>query len=140
MSQEKTLSKNARSLVLAGAGFAVAWGAAPVSAQTALTYTDGQAQTGQGIYRQVCETCHGDTLQGLLEAPPLTGPKFATWKGLPVRDLYDFIQMYMPQDKPGSLSKKQYADIVAYILKFNTIPGGTAELPEEPPRTMVIPK
>ena len=53
MSQEKTLSKNARSLVLAGAGFAVAWGAAPVSAQTALTYTDGQAQTGQGIYRQV---------------------------------------------------------------------------------------
>lgn len=140
MSQEKTFSTDVRSLLLAGAGFALALGVVPASAQTALTYTDGQAQTGQGVYRQFCETCHGDTLQGLLEAPPLTGPKFATWKGLSVRDLYDFILQYMPQDKPTSLSKKQYADITAYILKFNNIPAGTAELPADPPAAMVIPK
>lgn len=141
MNAAKHLSKTAVTLLLTGPALVIAFAAAPASAQNAVAYTDGQAQAGQGVYHQFCESCHGDNLQGLLEAPPLSGPRFASWKGMKVRDLYDFIQSFMPQDKPGSLSKKQYADLTAYILKFNSIaPGAAAELPEDPPATMVIPK
>jgi hypothetical protein len=35
----------------------------------------------------------------------------------------------MPQDKPGSLSRPQTADIVAYILNFNKAPAGKIDLP-----------
>ena len=142
MSKENIRYKNTLAMLVTGAGLAVGMVAGSATAQTApATYTDGQAAGGQTVYRNHCETCHGDTLQGLLEAPTLTGPRFqANWWGGPVRDLYDFIVMFMPQDKPTSLSKKEYADVTAYILKFNNVPAGTAELPEDPPKTMVIPK
>ncbi len=141
MRQEKTFSTNALSLLVAGAGLAIGLSTGSAQAQTVpVTFTEGQAQTGQGVYRQSCESCHGDTLQGLLEAPALTGPRFQPWLALPVRDMYDFIVQFMPQDKPTSLSKKQYADVTAYILKFNGVPAGNAELPEDPPKTMVVPK
>lgn len=141
MRQNDTVSTTALSLLAAGLGVAIGLSAPSALAQTVpVTFTDGQAQAGQGVYRQVCESCHGDTLQGLLEAPALTGPRFQPWLALPVREMYDFIVQFMPQDKPTSLSKKQYADVTAYILKFNGVPAGTAELPEDPPKTMVVPK
>jgi hypothetical protein len=34
----------------------------------------------------------------------------------------------MPNNAPGSLSKAQYADVVAYILKVNNYPAGSTEL------------
>jgi hypothetical protein len=44
-------------------------------------------------------------------------------------DLFDRIRVSMPQDKPGSLSRQQAADLVAYILGFNKVPAGHTELP-----------
>jgi mono/diheme cytochrome c family protein len=123
----------------AAAGFTLVAGQA--MAQAAPTYTDGQANTGAGAYKTNCESCHGDRLQGLLEAPALSGPRFSTdWRGGPVKDLYDYMAQYMPQDKPGKLPPETYAAITAFILKNNNIPAGTAELPPNPPATMMIPK
>jgi hypothetical protein len=34
----------------------------------------------------------------------------------------------MPYDAPGSLTKQQYADVVAYVLKMNGYAAGEAEL------------
>jgi hypothetical protein len=34
----------------------------------------------------------------------------------------------MPRDTPGSLTDRQYIDIVAYVLEFNNFPQGTKEL------------
>jgi len=34
----------------------------------------------------------------------------------------------MPSDKPGSLSRQQDSDILAYILSFNKFPAGNTEL------------
>ena len=38
------------------------------------------------------------------------------------------IRSTMPQDKPGSLSRAQNADILAFMLSANKFPTGTAEL------------
>ncbi len=106
-----------------------------------VVYTDGQAGGGKSAYAASCESCHGDTLQGLLEAPALSGPRFVqTWKGGTVKDLYDFAFMYMPQDKPSTLSPQTYADIIAYILQFNKVPAGDKPLDGPPPANMIIPK
>jgi hypothetical protein len=40
--------------------------------------------------------------------------------------------MTMPQDKPASLTKEQYAEIVAYLLKANNYPAGQQDLANEP--------
>jgi hypothetical protein len=34
----------------------------------------------------------------------------------------------MPADKPGSLSRKQNADVIAYLFAFNKFPAGSTEL------------
>jgi hypothetical protein len=37
----------------------------------------------------------------------------------------------MPLDKPGTLSRQQNADLVAFLLKANQWPAGTTELARE---------
>jgi hypothetical protein len=37
----------------------------------------------------------------------------------------------MPEDDPGSLSRRQTADIVAFMLQKGQYPAGTADLPAE---------
>jgi hypothetical protein len=37
----------------------------------------------------------------------------------------------MPADNPGKLSRQQNADILAYVLKFDTYPAGSGELPTQ---------
>ena len=64
--------------------------------------------------------------------PPLTGGVFmANWDGLSVGDLTDRIRSSMPLDRPGSLSRQDNVDVVAYILRFNQFPAGKDELPRE---------
>jgi hypothetical protein len=45
-----------------------------------------------------------------------------------VGDLFDRIRTTMPQDKPGSLTRQQDADVVAYLLNANKFPAGKVEL------------
>jgi hypothetical protein len=64
-------------------------------------------------------------------AIPLTGPAFrARWEDgkHTLDDLFFIVRSLMPNNAPGSLSKAQYADVVAYILKVNGYPAGDAEL------------
>lgn len=92
-------------------------------------YTDAQAQRGADQFATNCAPCHGGTLQGNGEAPALTGAEFTSdWIGLTVGDLFDRIRTTMPQDAPGKLSRDQYADILAFILKANGYPAGQKEL------------
>jgi cytochrome c len=43
-----------------------------------------------------------------------------------------FITANMPQDNPGSLDPKTYADIAAYLMSKNRVPAGNAELVTDP--------
>ncbi len=93
-------------------------------------YTTAQSARGEETYQQYCAACHGTRLQGV-PAAPLTGEAFrGRWEDgkHTLDDLYYIIRSLMPNNAPGSLSKAQYADIVAYILKTNNYPAGEVEL------------
>ena len=45
-----------------------------------------------------------------------------------VADLFERVRTTMPQNDPGTLSRDQYADVVAFLLKSNGFPEGTAPL------------
>ncbi len=43
-------------------------------------------------------------------------------------DLFERIRTTMPLNNPGVLSRDQYADILAFVLKSNGYPAGEREL------------
>jgi cytochrome c len=92
-------------------------------------YTEAQARRGDTLYRQVCATCHGATLAGIDDAPPLAGKEFLLgWGGATVGKLFGRIQRTMPEDNSVVLTPQQVSDVVAYILSYNKFPAGSAEL------------
>ena len=106
--------------------------AAGVSAQDRLPgiFSDVQAARGGELYQQYCAACHGARLEGN-SAAPLTGATFrARWEDgqHTLDDLFYIVRSLMPNNAPGSLSRAQYADVVAYVLKANGYPAGETEL------------
>jgi S-disulfanyl-L-cysteine oxidoreductase SoxD len=105
-----------------------------VSAQTARTTWDGvysaeQARRGAALYKTHCAACHAEALSGIESAPALTGETFnSTWEGVPLEDLFERARSTMPQNAPGSLSRQQNADILAYILEVGKFPAGDKAL------------
>jgi mono/diheme cytochrome c family protein len=92
-------------------------------------YSEAQAKRGEGIYAEKCSSCHGPELAGLDQAPSLTGGEFNTnWNDLAVNDLFERIRISMPADKPGTLSRQETADVVAFILQRGSFPAGQSEL------------
>ena len=93
-------------------------------------YTTEQATRGEALYGEHCVRCHGATLQGNGEgAKPLTDAAFkSTWNGVPLGALFDRVRLSMPQDKPGSMTRQQVADLLAFILRANKFPAGKDEL------------
>ena len=92
-------------------------------------YTEEQAKRGEANYKKECGACHGEMLTGGESAPPLTGGAFqANWNGLTLGDLFDRIRKTMPQSKPGSLTRQQNADVLAFMLSMNKFPAGKTEL------------
>ena len=95
-------------------------------------YTADQAKIGEASYTQACASCHGDNLDGGGPSPPLAGDDFlASWNGSSVGELFERIQVSMPADRPGSLSKEKNATILAYILQVNHFPAGSRDLPAD---------
>jgi mono/diheme cytochrome c family protein len=93
-------------------------------------YSDVQAQRGGSEYQKRCASCHGDDLAGRDQAPGLSGNDFmSSWSGQTVDDLFEVVQASMPADHPGSLTREQNADIIAFLLKSNQFPAGSSDLP-----------
>ncbi len=121
--------------VLALAGVMACGARGALQAQATKTQWDGiftedQAKRGEPLYAQHCAACHGPDLSGGEMAPSLTGGEFASnWNDLSVGDLFDRIRQSMPQNAPGTLSRAQNADIVAFMLQKAGVPAGSAELP-----------
>lgn len=83
-------------------------------------YTLEQAEEGQVVYQRVCAECHAKD--------EYTGDMMAGWEGAPLYDLWDIITTTMPENNPGSLSRSEYAGVLAYILRLNDMPPGAEEL------------
>src|SRR5918996_2476989 len=103
-------------------GVAVAAAFGSVSAQQSKSQWDGvyseeQAKRGEPLYQEKCAACHGPDMTGGEMAPGLTGGDFtANWNDLSLGDLFERMRISMPQNNPGSLSRAQNADVLAFIL------------------------
>lgn len=112
--------------ILALPGVAAAQDAPPDSTRStrAGVYTAGQATRGREVYELSCASCHTPASH--------TGPVFAAkWDRHPLWDLYRYVSEAMPKSEPGSLTPRQYAQVVAYLLKMNGMPAGKAEIPTD---------
>lgn len=90
-------------------------------------YTDVQASRGEELYGRHCAECHGSGLDGdaVSEIPALAQDSFMQrWSTKNVDDLLASMQRAMPATAPGSLTRLQYVDLVAYLLKANGFPSG----------------
>ena len=120
-----------RFLALAGL---VVWCSALVSlsAQGGGAAAGGDQQTrGKALYTDKCASCHMENLKGSTETPPLTGDQFwMNWETYSANNLVEQIRTTMPEDNPGSLTREQYVDVVAYVLKTNEVPY-TGDLPAD---------
>ncbi len=95
-------------------------------------YSAEQATRGGELYMGACAQCHGPQLGGIDAAPALTGGGFASnWNGVTLGDMVERIRISMPQNSPGSLSRQQVADVLAYMLRANGFPPGAKELPRQ---------
>jgi quinoprotein glucose dehydrogenase len=92
-------------------------------------YTKAQAARGKTAYSQDCAKCHAENLGGGEGSPALAGAEWVQkWSGKTAADLYQVTRKTMPSDDPGSLSTRQYADLVAYIFSVNDFPAGDKDL------------
>jgi mono/diheme cytochrome c family protein len=90
-------------------------------------YTEAQARRGEALYARHCEQCHGTGLDGdtASEIPGLAFDGFMQrWRGRTADDLLLRMERSMPQASPGSLTRPEYADLVAYLFKANGFPAG----------------
>jgi len=96
-------------------------------------YSAAQAKRGSGLYQtQMCGVCHGETLGGADQAPPLAGAEFvAKYADQSILVLFDKVQKTMPATKPGSLTPAQTSDLLTFILSSNKYAAGDAELPAD---------
>lgn len=98
--------------------------AADVVSTSTGVYTAEQATRGEETYMSICVACH--------PAGTYTTPLFKnSWNGRPLSDLFMQVSETMPKQDPGSLTKKEYLQAVAYLLKINDVPAGKTELPTE---------
>lgn len=95
-------------------------------------YTLEQAARGQAGYSVACLSCHGEQLDGFDAAPGLRGGRFlSSWNGVNLGDMLERTRITMPLESPGTLSRQEVADVLAYILSMNGFPAGEGELPRQ---------
>jgi cytochrome c len=94
-------------------------------------YTEAQAAKGESLYDSHCASCHGSNLEGK-SAVALSGALFnSRWADgkHTIDDLLYIVRTLMPYEEPGKLSRQEYVDIVAFILRVNGYPTGLQDLP-----------
>jgi mono/diheme cytochrome c family protein len=84
-------------------------------------YTAEQAERGKEVYKEACASCHALDFY--------SGQTMKSWDGGSLSDLYDAISIGMPPGNPGSLKRREYVDILAYILSLNGTSAGEEVLP-----------
>ena len=98
-------------------------------------YTTEQAKRGREVYRPDCASCHREDLNGRKAdgGPALRGTEFLNkWRGQSVTEMLRPTQELMPAQHPGTLDRRTYVDVIAYILQQNGAPVGDIELPADP--------
>jgi cytochrome c len=96
-------------------------------AQTPGPFTAAQATAGHGAFLENCASCHGKTMAGGGEAPPLVGSAFLnSWGNRGADELYGVVKASMPMGNANSLAPETYQQILAFIFQANGATAGTA--------------
>jgi mono/diheme cytochrome c family protein len=98
-------------------------GADPPPARSTLAgvYSAGQATRGSDLYALNCQSCHTPASHA--------GPEFTQkWAGHTLFELFEYIRTSMPKSEPGSLTRREYLLVLAYLLRLNGLPAGREEL------------
>ena len=95
---------------------------ASASTQTGF-FTRGQASRGERRFQQLCLECH--------RTNEITRIWFRGAIYETAGDLMNVISTTMPEGNPGSLSSREYVDILAFLLRLNDYPAGEEELPSD---------
>ena len=91
------------------------------SAQDSI-FIAAQVERGIKVYESHCAECH--------MPEQFTMDIFInTWNGRYLFEIYELIRTTMPYENPGRLSKKEVANVLAYILSLNDLQAGKSELP-----------
>ena len=98
-------------------------GAAPDSVLSSRggVYTAAQAKAGGQTYAFMCQGCHNT---GSHNNAAFQG----TWRGKTLWQMFTYMRTEMPKTDPGSLSRREYTLILAYLLELNGMPAGESEL------------
>lgn len=94
-------------------------------------FTAAQAERGGKVFQTTCQDCHQP--EEFSDGAYMDG-----WSGQTAIDLIEQIRSTMPQDNPGSLKRKDYVDIAAYLFQLNALPTGDGEMDTENAKTILI--
>jgi mono/diheme cytochrome c family protein len=83
-------------------------------------FTPEQAERGRQTYARTCVQCH--------VLAWYTGEVVRAWEGRSLFDLFSVISTTMPENNPGSLRRRDYVDVIAYILSLNGMPAGDQDI------------
>jgi mono/diheme cytochrome c family protein len=94
-------------------------------------FTAAQAERGAKTFQTVCQQCHQPDEFG-------DGAYMDGWSGQLASDMIEQIRSTMPQDNPGSLKRKDYVDVAAYLFQLNALPTGDAEMDVDNAKSILI--
>ena len=123
MAQKKTTSNLNKTLV-GSLLFLIVFFSNSLLAEAELTtndniYTKKQAKSGESLYKDHCLLCHDKKY---------FRPVFKAWEGQSLGTFFLVMNASMPESNPGSLTTKEYIDIMAYMLSLNRYASGEKEL------------
>ena len=93
-------------------------------------FTAAQAERGKNVAQQGrCTGCHGPELAGSERAPALKGDAFlSNWEDGSLNRLFLKIRDTMPPSNAEQVAAADKLDVLAYVLRVNGFPAGTADL------------
>jgi S-disulfanyl-L-cysteine oxidoreductase SoxD len=102
-------------------------------------YTSQQAAAGARAYKKSCASCHGAAQQGGM-GPALVGkPFWQMYGGKKVSILWSSVHTQMPMMAPNSVPVTNSINIMAFLLKKNGVPSGSAPLDDSVDLSKILP-
>lgn len=85
-------------------------------------FSEAQAERGRGVFSRVCSECH---TRGQFTA---SDGFQLDWDNRTFLEAVGQLRATMPQNDPGSLTRRDYVDILTYLLRENGVPTGATDL------------
>jgi len=93
-------------------------------------YTAAQADRGRAVYASHCSRCHGEAAAS--RDNPLSGERFADhWEARTLADLFRRVTAMPPGESAAAVETADKRDAMAFVLRQNGFPEGSADLPSD---------